>query len=103
MIDLLFSLRKSKIGLINYLFFSVMMSNMFGVPNSATLFIYDNKKKYQYVSNTCSRNPAYGSYCFDPSVNVDGDYVSIVVHGYMVKFQNDVSFSVHFNPLNISS
>jgi hypothetical protein len=68
-----------------------MMASKFGVPSSAELFIYDKDNKYKSLSNTCTRNPEYSQYCFDSKVNADGDYVSILVHGYMVKFVNDVS------------
>jgi hypothetical protein len=68
------------------------MSNKFGVPNSATLLIYDSSNTFQSLSNTCSKNPEYANYCFDPRINSDGDYVQILVHGYKMKFVNDVSF-----------
>ena len=68
-----------------------MMANKFGVPSGATVFIYDGTKKYVSLSTTCTLNPVYGKYCFDPSVHEDGDGVSMIVHGYMTKFQNDVS------------
>ena len=66
------------------------MANKFGIPNGASLFIYDKFNKFQSISITCSQNPAYGSYCFN-SMSIDGDYVNIFVHGYMIKFANDVS------------
>jgi hypothetical protein len=66
------------------------MANKFGVPNGASLFISDKSDKFQSISIACGQNPAYGSYCFD-STSLDGDYVKIFVHGYMVKFTNDVS------------
>ena len=67
-----------------------MIANKFGVPNGASLFVYDKYNTFQSISTTCSLNPAHGSYCFSSS-RADGDYVNIFVHGYMVKFSNDVS------------
>ena len=78
-----------------------MMSNTFGIQNNAVLFTYDSSNKYSTLSTTCNLNPQYNSYCFDPSVNVDGDYVNIVVHGYMVQFNSDVSI-VRESIINIS-
>ena len=72
-------------------FFSFMLSNKFGVPNNAALFIYDNSNRYFTLSNTCNLNPQHGTYCFDAGANSDGDYVNVVAHGYMVHFSNDVS------------
>jgi hypothetical protein len=68
------------------------MSNTFGVPNGASLLIYDNYKKFQPLTTSCGKNPEYASYCFHPGINVDGDYVSAVIHGYNIKNVNDVSF-----------
>ena len=76
-----------------------MISNKFGVPNSGTLFIYDNKNKYQYVSVTCTVNPQYATYCFDPSIAVNGDTVNMVIHGYMMQYPNDVSKHSHLSYL----
>ena len=67
-----------------------MMANKFGVPTGATVFIYDATNKYTSLTVRCNMNPVYGKYCFDPSVNVDGDGVTILVHGYMTQFPNDV-------------
>ena len=67
-----------------------MMANKFGVPSGATVFIYDATNKYTSLTVKCNTNPVYGKYCFDPSVNVDGDGVTILVHGYMTQFPNDV-------------
>jgi hypothetical protein len=68
-----------------------MISNLFGVPNNGRLYIYDHYNTYKVVTNSCNRNPEYSSYCFDTSKNVDGDIVKIFIHGYMIKFPNDVS------------
>ena len=72
------------------------MANKFGVPSSATLFIYDATNKYVSLTTTCNMNPVYGKYCFDPSVNVDGDGVTMILHGYMTQFPNDVSLIRYF-------
>ncbi len=68
-----------------------MLASKFGVPTGATVFIYDATNTYTSLTDTCNINPVYGKYCFDPSVNVDGDGLTMIVHGYMTKFQNDVS------------
>ena len=69
-----------------------MMANTFGVPNGAALFIYDKYDKFQTLTTTCGKNPDYANYCFYPASNSDGDYVSVVVHGYAIHNPNDVSF-----------
>ena len=68
-----------------------MMSNKFGVQNRAILYLYDSNNNFKTVGSTCTTNPAYASYCFDSSVNSNGDNVNIVVHGYKMAFPNDVS------------
>ena len=68
-----------------------MMLNKFGVPNSAAVYIYDSSNNYKFISNTCSKNPEYGNFCFDSSIHINGDYVNLFIHGYMVKYINDVS------------
>ena len=67
-----------------------MLANKFGVPSAAIVFIYDATNKYTSLNVKCNMNPVYGKYCFDPSVNVDGDSVTMLVHGYMTQFPNDV-------------
>ena len=71
-------------------FCSLLMANKFGAPNGASLFIYDKSNTFQSITSTCNQNPAFGSYCFN-STSSDGDYVNVFVHGYMVKYANDVS------------
>ncbi len=72
------------------------MVNKFGVPSKATAFIYDDTNRYTSLTVKCNMNPVYGKYCFDPSVNVDGDVVTIIVHGYMTLFPNDVRYLYYF-------
>ena len=68
-----------------------MLSNNFGVPNNAKLFIYDSNNRYKSLSNTCTNNPVYDTYCFDTFTNANGDYVRIFIHGYMLQHATDVS------------
>ena len=70
---------------------SSMIANKFGVSTNAELFIYDSNNTYHSYQATCNTNPEYASYCFDPKINKDGDSVTFVVHGYMIKHAYDVS------------
>ena len=70
---------------------SFLFSNTFGVPNGAALIIYDNHNNIDTLSTTCGKNPGYSSYCFHPGSNGEGDYVTVIVHGYHIKNVNDVS------------
>ncbi len=79
-----------------------MISNTFGVPNGASLFIYDKYNNIQTLTITCGKNPEYAKYCFYPATNVDGDYVSVVVHGYNIKNPNDVGLSLPFKHLQFN-
>ena len=73
------------------------MANKFGVPSAATLFIYDHTNTYTSLTISCSMNPVYGKYCFDPSIHEDGDVVTMIVHGYRTLFPNDVRLLFNFS------
>eukprot|EP01041_Mallomonas_annulata_P006084 gene6084-12277_t len=66
-------------------------------PGNAKFFAYDNKDKYSSYTSTCEENPLYISYCFDPSISNDGDYVVFFVHGLRIPFANDILWQV-YNP-----
>ena len=67
-----------------------MFANKFGVSTNGKLIIYDSYNKYNTLSITCNENPVYSKYCFDSSSNVDGDYVKLLVQGFMIDYANDV-------------
>ena len=70
-----------------------MLGNKFGASNNAKLFIYDIYNTYTFLTVTCDNNPEYGNYCFDSSLNVDGDYVKLLINGFMIEYINDVSIT----------
>ncbi len=72
-----------------------MLGNSFGVPNGASLYIYDSSNTFQTITTSCGANPEYTTYCFSPTYQVDGDYVIIAIHGYMMTYVNDVSICVY--------
>ena len=71
-----------------------MLGNKFGTSSNAKLIIYDNYNTYNFLKSTCNKNPEYSSYCFDSSLNVDGDYVKLLINGFMIAYANDVSLKV---------
>ena len=72
-----------------------MMANKFGVSNMGKLVIHDNYNIHDFVYVTCDNNPEYTTYCFYPSSNIDGDYVKLAIHSFMISYMNDVRKSIY--------
>jgi len=73
-----------------------MVADTFGDwQKSASLFGLTSDGKYFTFKPTCETNPIYGDYCYDCNNVKDGDTITIVVHGYNVKWWNNIIFQVY--------
>ena len=68
-----------------------MTLNTFDDCYDAQLFVYTNYGYFNTIYPTCAEGPAFDLFCFDTALNSDGDYVIVLIHGYMVKYFPNVS------------
>ena len=68
-----------------------MLLDRFGEGWSGTaLYVYDTTGIVESFSPTCTVNPLYAKYCFDSTIHVPGDQITVVVNGITPEWTSEV-------------
>lgn len=79
-----------------------MALNTFNDCFDAQVFVYTNYGYFNTFAPDCGEGPGFDVFCFDGAANDDGDYVVVLMHGYMIRYFPNVSVTLCFGAFSLT-